>query len=265
VGFKHAAPRGAFARNQPLGERQARPRDLSNQPRRNLAGLPDFDLGVGLSVRPAVVSRARTPEPGVSTEYDSDISLDMTQKLGPNLLSALTVNTDFAETEVDVRQINLTRFPVFFPEKRSFFLEGADIFDFGLGLDEDNLLPFFSRRIGLYGDAEADQTPIPINVGGKINGRMGSSNVGALIANTRKVDEFALTEDTTITVEPATMGTLRLKQNVLEESLLGMLATFGDQQGRSTLVGGRGFYLPHLQLPGRKDTVNRCLGLAQQS
>jgi hypothetical protein len=198
-----------------------------------LTGLPDFDLGVGLSVRPALVGRTRKPEPGVSAEYDSDISLDMTQKLGPNLLSALTINTDFAETEVDIRQINLTRFPVFFPEKRSFFLEGADIFDFGLGLDEDSMLPFFSRRIGLWGDAEADQTPIPINVGGKINGRIGSSNVGALIANTRKVEEFALNEDSTITVEPATMGTVRIKQNVLEESSLGMLATFGDQQGRA--------------------------------
>ncbi len=198
-----------------------------------LTDLPEFDLGVGLSIRPALVGRGRKPEAGASTETDGDFSLDMTQKLGPNLSSALTVNTDFAETEVDIRQINLSRFPVFFPEKRSFFLEGADIFDFGLGLDEDNLLPFFTRRIGLYGDPEADQSPIPINVGGKINGRLGNTNLGALVANTRKVEEFAVTEDTTIELEQATMGVLRLKQNVLEESSLGMLATFGDQQGRA--------------------------------
>ena len=61
----------------------------------------------------------------------------MTQKLGANLLGSLTVNTDFAETEVDARQTNLTRFEIFFPEKRTFFLEGADIFEFGLGLDDD--------------------------------------------------------------------------------------------------------------------------------
>lgn len=198
-----------------------------------LTGLPKFDLGVGLSVRPALVGRGRKPEPGASTETDGDLSLDITQKLGSNFLSALTVNTDFAETEVDVRQINLSRFPVFFPEKRSFFLEGADIFEFGVGLDEDNLLPFFSRRIGLFGDTESDQSPIPINVGGKINGRVGNTNLGALVANTRKVEEFAVTEDSTIEVGPATMGALRLKQNVLEESSLGMLATFGDQQGRA--------------------------------
>jgi hypothetical protein len=198
-----------------------------------LTDLPKFDLGVGLSIRPALVGRARKPGPGEDREFDSDLSFDVTQKLGSNFLSALTVNTDFAETEVDVRQINLSRFPVFFPEKRSFFLEGADIFEFGLGLDEDNLLPFFSRRIGLFGDSESDQSPIPINVGGKINGRLGNTNLGALVANTRQVEEFAVTEDTTIEVEPATMGVLRLKQNVLEESSLGMLATFGDQQGRS--------------------------------
>jgi len=198
-----------------------------------LTELPNFDLGLGLSVRPAAVGRTRKPAPGAKTDSDGDLSLDVTQKLGSNLLSALTVNTDFAETEVDVRQINLSRFPVFFPEKRSFFLEGADIFEFGLGLDEDNLLPFFSRRIGLFGNAEEDQSPIPINAGGKINGRVGNTNLGALIANTRKVEEFAVTEDSTIEVGQATMGTLRLKQNVLEESSLGMLATFGDQQGRA--------------------------------
>ncbi|MCL4703507.1 carbohydrate binding family 9 domain-containing protein [bacterium] len=198
-----------------------------------LTDLPEFDLGVGLSIRPAVVGRGRKPESGASTETEGDFSLDITQKLGSNLLSALTVNTDFAETEVDVRQINLSRFPVFFPEKRSFFLEGADIFEFGIGLDEDTILPFFTRRIGLYGDPEADQAPIPINVGGKINGRVGNSNLGALVANTRKVEEFAATEDTTIEVGQATMGAFRLKQNVLEESSLGMLATFGDQQGRA--------------------------------
>ncbi len=198
-----------------------------------LTNLPDFDFGAGLSVRPALVGRGRKPEPGASTETDADLSLDIIQKLGPNLSSALTVNTDFAETEVDVRQINLTRFDLFFPEKRTFFLEGADIFEFGLGLDEDSMIPFFSRRIGLLGSGTEDQSEIPINAGGKINGRVGNTNLGALVVNTRQVDEFAVTEDSTIEVPQTTMGTLRLKQNVLEESSLGLLATFGDQQGRA--------------------------------
>ena len=198
-----------------------------------LTNLPKFDLGVGLSIRPALVGSVAKPEPGAENDYAGDLSFDITQKLGPNLLSALTVNTDFAETEVDVRQVNLTRFPLFFPEKRTFFLEGADIFEFGLGLDEDNLIPFFSRRIGLVGAGEDDQLEIPINAGGKINGRVGNTNLGALIVNTRQVDSLAVSDEENLRVPQTTMGTLRLKQNILEESSLGMLATFGDQLGRA--------------------------------
>jgi hypothetical protein len=197
-----------------------------------LTDLPNFDFGVGLSIRPAVVGSAGKPAPGAKTDSDGDLSLDVTQKLGPNLLSALTINTDFAETEVDVRQINVTRFPLFFPEKRTFFLEGADIFDFGVGLDEEKLVPFFSRRIGLLGISGEDQSEIPINAGGKINGRVGNTNLGALVVNTRKVDSLAV-EDGNVHVPQTTMGAVRIKQNVLEQSSLGMLATFGDQQGRS--------------------------------
>jgi hypothetical protein len=90
----------------------------------------------------------------------------------------LTVNTDFAETDADTRRTNLTRFPLFFPEKRSFFLEGADIFQFGLGLGQD-VLPFHSRRIGLRSGRE-----VPIDIGTKVNGRLGSTNLGALVVNT---------------------------------------------------------------------------------
>ena len=85
---------------------------------------------------------------GVEGEFQP--SLDLTQRLGANVLASVTINTDFAETEVDTRRTNLTRFPLFFPEKRTFFLEGSDIFTFGLGLGED-VIPFFSRRIGLVG------------------------------------------------------------------------------------------------------------------
>ena len=78
------------------------------------------------------------------------------------MLASATVNTDFAETEVDTRRTNLTRFPLFFPEKRTFFLEGDDIFSFGLGLSQD-VLPYFSRRIGLV-----EGTQVPIIAGGKL-------------------------------------------------------------------------------------------------
>jgi len=200
-----------------------------------ITGLPDFDFGLGLSVRPSLVGRAGK-DGSEDTEYKLEPSLDVTQRLGPNLISALTINTDFAETEVDVRQINLTRFPVFFPEKRTFFLGGSDIFEFGLGLDEDNLIPFYSRRIGLVGLDEEDQREIPINVGAKVQGRVGETNLGALVVNTRKTENLQLgdiDEDIRINVPQTTMGSFRVRQNILEESSVGVIGTFGDQLGRS--------------------------------
>ena len=199
-----------------------------------LEDLPEFDFGLGLSVRPAVVGRARK-DTGSDTEYEFEPSLDLTQRLGPNLLASLTVNTDFAETEVDVRKINLTRFPLFFPEKRTFFLQGADIFEFGVALDEDTFIPFYSRRIGLVGQGEDNLKEVPINAGGKINGRIGNTNIAALVVNTREVDSLDLgdvDEDIKIHVPQTTMGSVRINQNILEESSIGVLANFGDQLGR---------------------------------
>jgi uncharacterized protein DUF5916 len=184
-----------------------------------LTNLPNFDLGRGLSIRPAVTGGGeRVADEG--SNFTRDFSLDVTQKLGANLLGSLTVNTDFAETEIDARQTNLTRFEILFPEKRTFFLEGADIFEFGLGLD-DVMVPFFSRRIGL----SEEGIEIPINAGGKLNGRVGNTNVGALVVNTRHVDALDGGE--------ATMGVMRVKQNIFAESSVGLIATAGDQSGRS--------------------------------
>jgi hypothetical protein len=96
---------------------------------------------------------------------------------GPNLTANLTVNTDFAETEVDQRQANLTRFDILFPEKRSFFLEGADIFEFGLGtdLEDATVQPFYSRpHRALHARRRGRGHRDPILAGGKIQGRIGS-------------------------------------------------------------------------------------------
>src|SRR6185295_3554111 len=114
-----------------------------------LVDLPTFDLGLGLGVRPAFVGGFQKPSFDEPTDGTLEPSLDVTKRLGSNALASLTINTDFAETEVDTRRTNLTRFPLFFPEKRTFFLDAADIFAFGSGIDGESLLPFFSRRIGL--------------------------------------------------------------------------------------------------------------------
>jgi hypothetical protein len=189
-----------------------------------LTELPTFDYGVGLTVRPALVAGANRLSPEVDREYDGDVSLDVSQRIGPNVVASATVNTDFAETEVDARQTNLTRFDLFFPEKRPFFLEGADIFEFGVGMDEEIFVPFFTRRIGLVGE-EDELQQIPITAGGKVNGRMGNTNFSALTVRTGAEDNLGL--------DATTMGAVRLKQNVLSESSVGMLATFGDPLGRS--------------------------------
>jgi len=186
-----------------------------------LTSLPDFSLGWGLTVRPAETAGGGSPAPEEHAQFDNHPSLDIWQRLGSNLLSSLTINTDFAETEVDTRQINLTRFPVFFPEKRTFFLEGSDIFDFGLTLGTD-VIPFFSRKIGLIGEDPDSQQEVPLDVGTKVNGRIGPTNLGALVVRTRDVEGL---------VPNTTLGVLRARVNILEESSIGMIATAGDPTG----------------------------------
>jgi hypothetical protein len=189
-----------------------------------ITDLPDFSVGLGLTVRPAGIVGGGIPAPDAAVQNDSHASLDVFQRLAPNVNAAGSVNTDFAETEVDARRTNLTRFPLFFPEKRTFFLEGSDVFNFGLALS-DRIIPFFSRRIGLLEGQE-----VPINVAGKINGRVGDTNFGAVVADTRAV--------TSLTSGPA-LGSFRVKQNVFGESSVGVIGTFGEPTGagQSWLVG----------------------------
>jgi hypothetical protein len=182
-----------------------------------LQGLPPFLLGRGLTVRPSLVASAGHPAPGAGIDGTVRPSLDATQRLGANILGSATANTDFAEADVDTRRTNLTRFPLFFPEKRSFFLEGLDIFEFGPNLGED-LVPFFSRRIGLL-----EGETVPLRLGAKVNGRSGQTNFGGLVTRTGRVPGLVGRE---------TLGAFRIRQNVLNESSIGAIATLGDPQGR---------------------------------
>jgi len=212
-----------------------------------LSGLPEFDLGLGISVRPSLIAKVGVPEPGTRTEGDLEPALDVTQRLSSNMLASLTFNTDFAETEVDTRQTNLTRFPLFFPEKRTFFLEGSDIFRFGFGLGH-SLLPFHTRRIGLV-----EGSPVPINAGGKLTGRVGNANVGGLVVRTGDAGDTPAT----------TMGVVRWQQNVLDESSLGFLGTAGDPLGRTgSLMGGVDFTYRTSKFLGDKNFIAGAWGLA---
>jgi hypothetical protein len=188
-----------------------------------ISGIPKFNIGIGLVSKFSGIAKLEKSY-GEKMEFTPSYSLDFTQRISSDISAELTVNTDFAETEVDTRRTNLTRFPLFFPEKRSFFLEGADIFDFGIGLGHD-IVPFFTRRIGLF-----KHTKVPLIWGTKINGRANNTNFGALISRTDAVSGL---------VPATTMGAFRVKQNIWKESSVGVLGTFGDPQGRenSWLLG----------------------------
>ena len=213
-----------------------------------LTGLPAFDLGVGLSVRPAGTAEAGREGPGLATTHDFSPSLDVTQRIGANTLGSLTVNTDFAETEVDTRRTNLTRFPLLFPEKRAFFLEGADVFDFGLGTG-DEVRAFFSRRIGLLAGQE-----VPITAGLKLNGRVSGTQLGALAVRTREVDTLPT---------DATMGVVRLRRDVLRESSVGIIGSLGDPlDRRGSWMGGADFTFQTTRFRGNKNFLVGIWGLA---
>jgi hypothetical protein len=214
-----------------------------------LTDLPAIDLGRGLSVRPAITAGGGVPTPGADIDGEFQPSLDVTQRLGANVLASATVNTDFAETEVDTRRTNLTRFPLFFPEKRTFFLEGDDIFAFGLGLGQD-VLPYFSRRIGLVAGTE-----VPIIAGAKVNGRVGSTNFGGLTVATN--DKAGVVDD------EAGMSVARVKQNLWRESWIGGIATIGDPLGQSgRWLGGGDFTYATSRFRGAKNLLAGVWGLA---
>jgi hypothetical protein len=134
----------------------------------------------------------------------------------PGLIAELTANTDFAQTEVDDSVVNLTRFPLFFPEKREFFLERAGIFEFGLGgrrggAAERNLQMFFSRRIGLTDD----RLPVPVNGGAKLVGHGAGLDIGVLDVQTGR---FGATPGSNYLV-------VRAKRNLLARSNVGLFAS----------------------------------------
>ncbi|NNK76748.1 MAG: carbohydrate binding family 9 domain-containing protein [Maribacter sp.] len=210
-----------------------------------LTDLPEFNYGLGLNVRPSLVSELKKNGAGEASNYIVEPSLDMSQRLSPNVLATVTVNTDFAETEVDTRRTNLTRFPLFFPEKRTFFLEGSDIFEFGFGTGSSTVLPFFSRRIGLFGGDE-----VPIVAGAKLNGRVGKTAFGGLGVRTKAFESDGQSYGAT------NMGVLRVRQNVFRESSVGFIASVGDPLNRDgSWMSGADFTFQTTRFNGDKNFI----------
>ena len=186
--------------------------------RRNVEFLPYFLPGV-----------SRTKEDGTVSVFDlgGDVKVSVTS----NLTADLTVNTDFAQVESDREETNLTRFSLFFPEKRQFFLEGAGLFDFGIPRTSYNapppLLLFYSRRIGIE-----EGHAIPIMTGGKVTGKVGGFGVGLLNVLTDKYSADATSSADAVDVNRRNYSVLRIKRDLFTGSSVGMIAI--NKQGLDT-------------------------------
>ena len=191
-----------------------------------IEGITGLQQGLGIRFRPYAV--ARFTENGNSDSSASeglgfDSGFDLFYKPIPTVTAVFTVNTDFAEAEVDNRVVNLSRFPTFFPEKRAFFLEDASVFSFG-GINRTPL-PYFARRVGVGPDGE----PTDLLFGAKVTGRVGQTQFGLFDTY---VDEVG-------GVDAKHLSVARANVSILDESSVGMIATNGDPRSNNdnTLVG----------------------------
>ncbi len=215
-------------------------------------GFQGLDQGIGLDVVPSIALNRRRAFDPASTDSNTRPSLDMFYKFTPALNGALTLNTDFSATEVDSRQVNLSRFNLFFPERRAFFLQDTDIFEFGRigGSSYDvnratsrptreNGRPFFSRRLGLSRTGQ----PVDLDYGGKISGRIGRWSVGGLAVRQADFGPVAGSN--------AFAG--RASLSVLDESAIGLIATDGDPNSNldNSVVGVDFRYLNSRLAAGR--------------
>ncbi len=185
-----------------------------------LHGIDGLKQGLGLAVRPYALARYNSALGGDST---GDAGIGIEYNFTPQLEGILAINPDFAEAEVEEGQVNLSRFSLFFPEKRPFFLEGSNLFEFGYGLnigDDGNLstqfIPYFSRRIGLV-----DGQIVPIDAGAKLVGHLGDFSVGLLDVETGSSPAAPSTN----------LAVARAAYDLSDEFRIGALLTHGDPAG----------------------------------
>jgi hypothetical protein len=214
----------------------------------NIVGIENPSQGVGLDIKPYGIggfSRDIARQDQVQAEFDG--GGDIFYRITANLVSSTTINTDFAETEADTRQVNLTRFQLFYPEKRSFFLEDAGIFEFAKvdsqGPPDLNrggdLLPFFSRRIGLVANDQGYVYEVPLWVGQKLTGKMGRFDVGLMDVQTGDFYEPNSSVRPGLRVASKNLSVGRVKANFLSQSYVGAMFTNGDPTGTtSNQMGG---------------------------
>jgi hypothetical protein len=219
-----------------------------------LEGLEGITQGIGLDLSPYVIGGINTKK-STKTAYTADAGLDMFYQITPRLKASLSVNTDFAETEVDDRQINLTRFSLYFPEKRDFFLDGSNYFNFGIQGDDNNLYrnsiaPFFSRRLGLDNNGNM----LPVNYAAKITGTQNNWNIGLMhISDQREYGNSQLS-----------VG--RISRNLGKQSSVGVIGTWGNALSTDrNLVGGLDMKLATSRFQKNKNLALTMFGLISDS
>jgi hypothetical protein len=190
-----------------------------------LVGLDLPDAGRNMEFKPYGITRLitdRLQTPSLDNDLTGDVGFDFKYGVTAGLTADLTVNTDFAQVEIDEQQVNLTRFSLLFPEKREFFLEGRGVFDFGRGGGGDAPILFQSRRIGLEGGRA-----VPIDVGGRLTGKVGDYGIGLLNIQTGDEESFG--------VDATNFTVVRVKRDVFRRSAVGMMFT-----NRSVALSGSG-------------------------
>jgi hypothetical protein len=213
-----------------------------------LTGISGIDSGIGLDIQMFASLRYRFDHPDPQRETLSGrLSGNAFYKITPTLTGTLTVNPDFSDAPLDIRQVNTTRFALFQPETRNFFLQDAAAFEFGghgFSADDnyfyqpDNGRPFFSRNIGL-----ANSYPVSIVSGGKLSGAFGGLGIGAL---------SVVTNGTGITKRSQVLNVARITAPI-GESKAGIVFTEGDPSGlsKNKVAGGDFQYRNSNFLPGQ--------------
>ena len=211
-----------IARNNELGAWHAAPKTYGPLGKYRTAyfgtleGLEGISPSKHLELLPYLLAGASRLSSVDKTEGVFESGLDLKYGITSNLTADLTYNTDFAQVEADQQQVNLSRFSLFFPEQRPFFMEGASIFDVGIPRPSFRrpppLLLFYSRRIGL-----AENRAIPILAGGKITGKIGTYGIGLLNVFTNQFQDDEVSEPRT------NYSVLRLNRDLFSDSTIGAI------------------------------------------
>ncbi len=190
-----------------------------------LTGLVGLRQGLGVELHPFARFQHNEKSTTSSAADSFKAGGELIWHILPSLNATLTINTDFAETDVDARQVNLTRFPLFYPEKRDFFLRDGTFFAFGGLTTSTSFIPYYSRRIGL--GANGTQSDLPF--GAKIAGRAGPVTIGL----------FDTVVDANGAVPRQNLSVGRVACQILGNSSVGLIFTNGDPRGagRNTVIG----------------------------